>query len=198
MPITVRCGCAKSFEVDDGQVGRDVICDACRRNLSIPCPPLDGQKLVEVIFHPDEGTPAELHHVRDGLVSCGACRKRVAVKAETCPHCGGDLPQKRFNAGAPFVACPQCPANNDFYEGSSLSNQCRACGASLEVPYREKERVIRIRNEAWGLGLLGAAFGGFVGYFMGEGMGGAVTGAFLAGLVGGWIGMIRWWVLTQV
>jgi hypothetical protein len=214
MPITVRCGCDWAFEVDDGQAGHDVTCEGCRRSLSIPTPTEVGRKLIEVKFNPAEGTAGEsltatelrevfepadsLPPLAEGLVRCGACRQGVAVEAETCPHCGGDLPRKRFNTGTPYVQCGQCLATNSFLEGYGGTEKCRACGASLEVPYRERERVLRIWNELWWLCLLGVAFGGFVGYFMGSGAGGAVTGGFLAGMVGGWVGYIRYWLLTKI
>ncbi len=213
MPITIQCGCDSAFQVDDEQAGRNVACVGCGRDLPIPTPSEPGMRLAAVKFTPAAGTAggsmtaSELREVREpagtspqpahGLVPCGTCRKDVAAEAETCPHCGSDLPRKRFNAGTPYVLCEQCLATNSFLEGLGSTEKCRACGASLEGPYREKERVLRLWNEAWGLCGLGVAFGGIVGYAMG-GAGGAVSGGLLAGIVGGWVGFIRYWLLTQV
>jgi hypothetical protein len=128
------------------------------------------------------------------LVSCDQCRKEVAPDAETCPHCGTELPTKRFRSGTPYVCCEKCSATNHYHEGGGAEAKCRACGASLLEPFKRQDAVVASKRVMWGMAIDGLALGGLIGMAFGGGAG-AVQGGVLGGCVTGWIGLVRHIVL---
>lgn len=128
------------------------------------------------------------------LVPCEKCEGDVAAEAETCPHCGSDLPRKRFNNGTTYVYCASCRTTNEYTPGSSLPENCRACGDSLQIPFQEIERELGWWNGIGLIAFVGVILGGLVGMGAG-GCGVGVTGGLVGGMLGGWAGMIRYRIL---
>lgn len=131
------------------------------------------------------------------LVPCEQCGTDVAAEAEVCPRCGNALPRKAFNAGRPWVECPACHTTNSYHPGRSVEVPCRACGASLEPAYREKDWEIAVWRQVWWLGLIGAGLGVAAGAAMGEAVG-WLGGGFVAAIAGIWVGYVRYLLLVHL
>lgn len=128
------------------------------------------------------------------LVSCDQCKHDVAVEAETCPNCGNELPTRRFRNGTRFVCCEKCYATNDYSEGGGAQAMCRACGASLAVPYQKQDAVVAAKRVMWGMAVGGLMLGGLIGMAFGGGAG-AVGGGLLGACAAGWVGLMRYVIL---
>ncbi|MBY0460310.1 MAG: hypothetical protein K2V38_23585 [Gemmataceae bacterium] len=129
------------------------------------------------------------------LVRCDQCEHQVAAEAETCPGCGVGLPARGFNAGALHIRCKECSASNHYFQGWREGRACRACGASLEEPWRSKDADYAARRAIVIVTVLGAVFGGLGGCATG-GPGAGFMGGLAVGLIGGLLSYARYVILA--
>jgi len=95
MPIRVTCSCGKVFRVKDEFAGRQIQCQVCQAEVTVPELPELGE---EPSAHPEPSPSAPSSapdqapaHPQGATIECSACAENIPAGSVFCPLCGEEL-----------------------------------------------------------------------------------------------------------
>jgi hypothetical protein len=100
------------------------------------------------------------------LISCRECQGKVSTEAESCPHCGCPVSERKSPYSEPVDAGPKC-----YSCGDSATRACTRCGAMCceqhitwwGSPYKNYGATCSsCASFGWAMTLVGLIVGGII------------------------------------
>ena len=121
MPIRVKCTCGKIFRVKDEYAGRQVQCQVCQAEITVPESPElseEAQAAPMPAPMPEPGPTAP----QTATVECPACAESIPAGSAVCPLCGESL-SGQLDAGQASRILDDSLASLDAHLGDRQSTE---------------------------------------------------------------------------